>query len=68
MSANHTAVNIGNARLYNLEADLGIEETNQYQLAVSILFVTVGKQDYGRALRTSRLIDDSTACLKHRAT
>ncbi|KAL8837974.1 MAG: hypothetical protein Q9176_005322 [Flavoplaca citrina] len=32
-------VNIGNARLYGLEEDLGLEE-NQYQIAVSILFVT----------------------------
>ncbi|KAH7109445.1 major facilitator superfamily domain-containing protein [Dendryphion nanum] len=33
-------VNIGNARIYGLEEDLGIAGTNQYQLAVSILFVT----------------------------
>lgn len=32
-------VNIGNARLYGLEEDLGLEG-NQYQVAVSILFVT----------------------------
>ncbi|KUI71831.1 hypothetical protein VM1G_07601 [Cytospora mali] len=32
-------VNIGNARLYSLEADLGLVG-NQYQTAVSILFVT----------------------------
>lgn len=32
-------VNIGNARLYGLEADLGMHG-NQYQLSVSILFVT----------------------------
>jgi fucose permease len=32
-------VNIGNARLYSLEADLGLVG-NQYQIAVSILFVT----------------------------
>jgi MFS family permease len=32
-------VNIGNARLYHLEADLGLEGS-QYQVAVSILFVT----------------------------
>ncbi|KAI5362544.1 Putative major facilitator superfamily, MFS transporter superfamily [Septoria linicola] len=32
-------VNIGNARLYGLEEDLGMVQ-NQYQLAVSILFVT----------------------------
>ncbi|EHY54946.1 putative transporter [Exophiala dermatitidis] len=32
-------VNIGNARLYGLEDDLGLS-TNQYQLCVSILFVT----------------------------
>ncbi|KAI2624439.1 DNA-repair protein rad2 [Xylaria nigripes] len=32
-------VNIGNARLYNLEADLGLS-SNQFQIAVSILFVT----------------------------
>ena len=32
-------VNIGNARLYGLEADLGLTG-NQYQIAVSILFVT----------------------------
>ncbi|KAM0414652.1 hypothetical protein ACHAPT_013496 [Fusarium lateritium] len=32
-------VNIGNARLYGLEEDLGLV-SNQYQLAVSILFVT----------------------------
>ena len=37
---NFESVNIGNARLYSLEADLGMEGTNQYQLAVSILFVT----------------------------
>jgi hypothetical protein len=32
-------VNIGNARLYGLEEDLGLVG-NQYQVAVSILFVT----------------------------
>lgn len=32
-------VNIGNARLYGLEADLGLSPT-QFQVAVSILFVT----------------------------
>ncbi|KZL71743.1 major facilitator superfamily transporter [Colletotrichum incanum] len=32
-------VNIGNARLYNLERDLNLEG-NQFQVAVSILFVT----------------------------
>ncbi|ORY60795.1 major facilitator superfamily transporter [Pseudomassariella vexata] len=32
-------VNIGNARLYKMEADLGLVG-NQYQIAVSILFVT----------------------------
>ncbi|KAM3416385.1 hypothetical protein BST61_g7983 [Cercospora zeina] len=32
-------VNIGNARLYGLEADLGMQG-NQFQIAVSILFVT----------------------------
>ncbi|KAK4617275.1 uncharacterized protein CLAFUR5_05085 [Fulvia fulva] len=32
-------VNIGNARLYGLEEDLGMQG-NQYQIAVSILFVT----------------------------
>ncbi|KAK8054830.1 major facilitator superfamily transporter [Apiospora rasikravindrae] len=32
-------VNIGNARLYRLEEDLGLKG-NQYQVAVSILFVT----------------------------
>ncbi|KAL8817190.1 MAG: hypothetical protein Q9223_003927 [Gallowayella weberi] len=32
-------VNIGNARLYGMEEDLGLEG-NQYQTAVSILFVT----------------------------
>lgn len=33
------AVNIGNARLYGLEEDLGLVG-NQYQVAVSILFIT----------------------------
>lgn len=33
-----TRVNIGNARLYGLEADLGMHG-NQFQIAVSILFV-----------------------------
>lgn len=33
-------VNIGNARIYGLEDDLGITGTNKYQLSVSILFVT----------------------------
>ncbi|KAI9766193.1 MAG: hypothetical protein M1835_007233 [Candelina submexicana] len=32
-------INIGNARLYGMEADLGLKG-NQYQIAVSILFVT----------------------------
>lgn len=32
-------VNIGNARLYGLEEDLGLTG-DQYQIAVSILFVT----------------------------
>jgi len=32
-------VNIGNARLYGLEEDLGLQR-NQFQIAVSILFVT----------------------------
>jgi hypothetical protein len=32
-------VNIGNAKLYHLERDLGMSG-NQYQLAVSLLFVT----------------------------
>jgi len=33
------SVNIGNARLYGMEADLGLVG-NQYQTAVSLLFVT----------------------------
>jgi hypothetical protein len=33
------SVNIGNARLYGLEKDLGLVG-NQFQVAVSILFVT----------------------------
>jgi MFS family permease len=34
-------VNIGNARLYGLEEDLGMNpKGNQYQIAVSVLFVT----------------------------
>lgn len=33
------SVNIGNARLYNLEDDLNLTG-NQFQVAVSILFVT----------------------------
>jgi hypothetical protein len=34
-------VNIGNARLYGLEEDLGMPpDSNQYQLAVGILFAT----------------------------
>ena len=34
-------VNIGNARLYGLEKDLKMPtKSNQYQVAVSILFVT----------------------------
>ena len=34
-------VNIGNARLYKLEADLQLDpKSNQFQIAVSILFVT----------------------------
>lgn len=32
-------VNIGNARLYGMEKDLGLKG-NQYQTAVSLLFVT----------------------------
>ena len=32
-------MNIGNARLYGLEEDLGMDST-QFQTAVSILFVT----------------------------
>ena len=32
-------VNIGNARLYGLEEDLGLQG-DQYQIAVSLLFVT----------------------------
>lgn len=39
MSLNENSVNIGNARLYHLEADLGMKG-NQYQTAVSLLFVT----------------------------
>ena len=34
-----TRVNIGNARLYGMEEDLGLVG-NQYQTAVSLLFVT----------------------------
>lgn len=34
-------VNIGNARLFNMEEDLGMDlESDQFQLAVSLLFVT----------------------------
>lgn len=33
------SVNIGNARLYGLEEDLGLQGS-QYQTAVSLLFVT----------------------------
>ncbi len=33
------SVNIGNARLYGLEEDLNLEG-DQYQIAVSLLFVT----------------------------
>jgi hypothetical protein len=32
-------VNIGNARLFHMEEDLGLQG-NQFQLAVSLLFVT----------------------------
>jgi hypothetical protein len=32
-------VNIGNARLFKLEEDLGLKD-NQFQMAVSLLFVT----------------------------
>ena len=32
-------MNIGNARLYSMEEDLGLVG-NQYQVAVSILFIT----------------------------
>ncbi len=34
-----SSVNIGNARLYGLEKDLGLHGS-QYQTAVSLLFVT----------------------------
>jgi hypothetical protein len=34
-----STVNIGNAKLYGLEADLGLQGS-QYQICVSILFVT----------------------------
>lgn len=33
------AVNIGNARLFKMEEDLGLKD-NQFQMAVSLLFVT----------------------------
>ncbi|KAM5344172.1 hypothetical protein ACJ41O_012709 [Fusarium nematophilum] len=33
-------VNIGNARLFGLEEDLGIEGTNGFQISVSVLFIT----------------------------
>lgn len=39
MLAGYYSVNIGNARLYGMEADLGLKG-NQYQTAVSLLFVT----------------------------
>ena len=32
-------VNIGNARLYGMEEDLGLKQ-NQFQIAVSLLFVS----------------------------
>lgn len=35
----HDRVNIGNARLYGMEEDLGLDG-NKYQIAVSLLFVT----------------------------
>lgn len=35
----HDRVNIGNARLYGMEKDLGLDG-NKYQIAVSLLFVT----------------------------
>lgn len=38
-AANRDSVNIGNARLYGLEEDLALS-SNQFQVAVSILFVT----------------------------
>jgi hypothetical protein len=39
MSVGFFAVNIGNARLYGLEEDLGLDG-DQFQISVSILFVT----------------------------
>ena len=39
MLTSNVRVNIGNARLYHLEEDLGLEGS-QFQVAVSILFVT----------------------------
>ncbi|KAK5995499.1 putative transporter [Cladobotryum mycophilum] len=39
MPTQHYRVNIGNARLYGLEKDLGLQG-DQFQVAVSILFVT----------------------------
>lgn len=33
-------VNIGNARLFGLEEDLGMEGGSKFQLAVSVLFIT----------------------------
>ncbi|KAI5374768.1 hypothetical protein J4E82_006445 [Alternaria postmessia] len=40
-STDDPVVNIGNARLYEMETDLGMDpNTNQFQIAVSILFVT----------------------------
>ena len=39
MPAKVVPVNIGNARLYGMEEELGLSG-NQFQIAVSILFVT----------------------------
>lgn len=47
-------MNIGNARLYGLEEDLGLTG-DQYQLAVSILFVTYCVSKASRVCRVTSL-------------
>ena len=59
-------VSIGNARLYDMEADLGMDPNGtDYLLAVSVLFITYCVSWTRSAFRSSPFDADKCSSLKH---
>jgi hypothetical protein len=59
-------VSIGNARLYNMEVELGMPVGgDDYLLAVSVLFITYCVSQAQSALQDFRVDVNKCSCLKH---